>query len=328
MSVSFLEHNGWQEGQIITHLPNISHPPLVKETKQTCSFWFGDLESVELTLPGIHIIYGDWKMREKAPIEINEDEEFIEMHFTLFGKREILDLQSGHKYDFSQNQQNLYYLPGFTGFGGYQAAEYKFVEIRFSKNYFLQLVEHSSPVLMDLANAVTGTKIKAVGQRNRPISLAMHQCLNDIMHCPFKGGLKLMFLHSKCIELLTLQAQSHEASATVEPFSCKSTYDQECIHYAREYLLQHADNPPSLSELARIAGLNEFKLKKGFKEIYQHTVFGYLNDYRLDKAKQLLLHKTQPIKEISDNLGYSSVQHFTKAFKKKFGIPPGLLKSS
>jgi AraC-like DNA-binding protein len=154
----------------------------------------------------------------------------------------------------------------------------------------------------------------------------MHQCLNDIMHCPFKGGLKLMFLHSKCIELLALQAQSHEVLATSPSLTCKSTYDQECIHYAREYLLQHADNPPSLAELARIVGLNEFKLKKGFKEIYQHTLFGYLNDYRLNKAKQILLHKTQPIKEIADNFGYSSVQHFTKAFKKKFGIPPGSVK--
>jgi AraC-like DNA-binding protein len=326
MSVTFQDISKRQKGQIITELPHVSLPPLVKESQQTCNFWFGDLEYFELTLPGIHIMYGGWKMREAMNTYINEDEELVEMHFTLSGKGEICDLKSGQKYNFNQNQQNLYYLPGITGYGGYQTNEFKFFEIKFSKSYFLQLTEHSSPLLMEFANAVMGTKIKAVSQRNRPISLAMHQCIHDIMQCSFTGGLKLMFLQSKCIELLALQAQSHEAAATSEPLVCKSTYDQDCIHYARKYLLQHADNPPSLAELAKIVGLNEFKLKKGFKEIYQHTVFGYLNDYRLEKARQLLLHKTQSIKEIADNLGYSSVQYFTRAFKKKFGVPPGLVK--
>jgi hypothetical protein len=166
MSVSFLDYTRRQEGQILTHLPDLSHPPFVEETKQICSFWFGDLECVELTLPGIHIVYGDWKMREAMNIGMNEDQEFVEMHFTLLGEGEICDTNSGHKYNFSENQQNLYYLPGFRGYGGYQTDLFKFFEIRFSKDYFLQLTEHSSPVLLDLANAVGGTKIKAVSKRN------------------------------------------------------------------------------------------------------------------------------------------------------------------
>lgn len=46
--------------------------------------------------------------------------------------------------------------------------------------------------------------------------------------------------------------------------------------------------PPSLSELSRIVGINEFKLKKKFKEVFNMTVFGYLADYRLGIARSLL----------------------------------------
>jgi AraC family transcriptional activator of pyochelin receptor len=40
----------------------------------------------------------------------------------------------------------------------------------------------------------------------------------------------------------------------------------------------------------------------------------------------MLLYRNIPIKEVTEQLGYSSVQHFTKAFKKKFGVNPGQAK--
>jgi AraC-like DNA-binding protein len=78
----------------------------------------------------------------------------------------------------------------------------------------------------------------------------------------------------------------------------------------------------SLQELARQVGINEFKLKNGFKELFQTTVFGYLSDVKLQNAKQQLLEGV-PIKSVAEALGYSSVQHFGNAFRKKFGVSPG-----
>ncbi len=322
MSITFLDNKGQLDEQIAQRIPGVIEP-FVKEKREILTFSFGDLECVELKFPGIHIIYGDWKVREayKIHMDIRDDEAFVEMHFTFLGKLEIQDDSSGLKHVFNQNQQNLFYMPGFTGHGVYHHENFKFFQIRFVKSYFLQLTTNSCPLLMNFADITDGSQIQAMGKINMPISFAMHQCLQDIMHCRFTGGLKLMYLQSKCVELLTLQAFSYETNASISTLACKSAYDQECIHGAKEYLLKHADHPPSLSELSKIVGLNVFKLKQGFKEIYQNTVYGYLNEYRLNEARQRLPH--QPIKEIADNLGYSSVQHFTKAFKKKFGIPPG-----
>jgi len=149
--------------------------------------------------------------------------------------------------------------------------------------------------------------------------------INAIVDCKYQPELKKMFLLSKSIELLVLQAEAYNKAKDGGPKFLKTEYDKERIIYAREYLIKHLDMPPGLSELARAAGINEYKLKKGFKETFGNTVFGYLAETRLELAKNDLLDKKKSVSEIAFELGYSSVQHFSNAFKKKFGVSPGRL---
>ena len=102
----------------------------------------------------------------------------------------------------------------------------------------------------------------------------------------------------------------------------KKEYDRERILFARDYLLKHMENPPSLPELARLAGINEFKLKNGFKEIFNQPVFAWLADVRLETAKDELMKRSKSLTEIAFELGFSSPQHFSTAFKKKYGVAP------
>jgi AraC-like DNA-binding protein len=182
---------------------------------------------------------------------------------------------------------------------------------------------------MRFAEIIAKGDEKDLSRDNMPISIAMHQIIHDIMNVKLTGGLKMLYLQSKCIELLALQAQMYDDSVNAAlykaPLIIKPGHDTDSIYFAKDYLLQHAAQPPSLTELAKIAGINEFKLKQGFKTLFNNTVFGYLADYKLSQAHELIRCNT-PIKEVADQLGYSSVQHFNSAFRKKFGIPPGKLK--
>lgn len=135
-----------------------------------------------------------------------------------------------------------------------------------------------------------------------------------------------MYLLSKSIELLVMQAEACNAALMPSPNYIKTNYDKDCIMYAREYIMNNLETPPGLLELAKIIGINEYKLKRGFKEMFGNTVFGYLSDTRLEIAKNDLLENKKSISEIALELGYSSVQHFSKAFKKKFGSSPNKLK--
>ncbi|ULT25013.1 helix-turn-helix transcriptional regulator [Sphingobacterium sp. E70] len=79
---------------------------------------------------------------------------------------------------------------------------------------------------------------------------------------------------------------------------------------------------PNVDRIGENRGVNEYKLKRGFKEIFNQTAFSYLSDLRLDLAKNDLLEGKKQATEIAFELGYCSLQHFSKAFKKKFGMAP------
>jgi AraC-like DNA-binding protein len=303
--------------------------PLVRERRDVFSFPFGDAELLQYSLSGIYIVYGDVVLSQTPRLYFNLDNEreLIEMHFTLAGSGRMCNLATGQEFRFTANEHSLHYTPSFTGTGEYNKTDnYKFFEIHFTTRFFAELAKDSSPMLMDFAEKVASNAKGEVHAGNLPMTAAMHQCIQDIIHCRYTGGLKLMFLQSKCIELLTMQVQLYEDTAAKTARICKSDYDKDCIHFAKDYLLQHALQPPSLHELARLAGINEFKLKQGFREVFDNTVFGYLAEYKLAQARELLLGGKLPIKEVAEQLGYSSVQHFSNAFKKKYGVSPGKAK--
>lgn len=104
-------------------------------------------------------------------------------------------------------------------------------------------------------------------------------------------------------------------------------HDLERIHQAKTIVEQNLLNPCSLIELTHKVGLNDFKLKKGFREVLGTTVFGYLYDLRMEKAK-MLLKDGKPVSEAAYEVGYKNAHHFTKAFKKKFGSLPSKIKQT
>ena len=89
------------------------------------------------------------------------------------------------------------------------------------------------------------------------------------------------------------------------------------IHHAREILLSRLENPPSLLELTQMAGISQTTLKRGFKELFGTTVFGYLTDKPMVKAEKLLRQNNSSVAEVANLVGYSHLGHFATAFKKK-----------
>jgi AraC-like DNA-binding protein len=94
------------------------------------------------------------------------------------------------------------------------------------------------------------------------------------------------------------------------------------IKKAKEIIIANMAEPPSLEELAEQVNLSLKKLKMGFKQIYGDTVYGFLFDYKMDYARQLLDSGSYNVNEVGLKIGYSTGSHFIAAFKKKFGTTP------
>ncbi|MRG47823.1 helix-turn-helix domain-containing protein [Chitinophaga sp. SYP-B3965] len=104
--------------------------------------------------------------------------------------------------------------------------------------------------------------------------------------------------------------------------------DAKRLQQVKSFLQEHYLDPVlSLGLLCRRFGLNEFKLKRGFKQLFGYTVFGYVQEMRMKTARQILAEGRMNVNEVADHLGYSSPNHFSTAFKKMYGIPPAKLKS-
>ncbi len=92
---------------------------------------------------------------------------------------------------------------------------------------------------------------------------------------------------------------------------------------AKEYIDNNISTPTTLKELSKIVCLNEFKLKKGFKEQFNTTVHNYIVEQRLCTSCILLKDKTCPISEIAYAIGYQCPSKYIHSFRKKYGVTPG-----
>lgn len=89
-----------------------------------------------------------------------------------------------------------------------------------------------------------------------------------------------------------------------------------------DLLIQNLAQPPSLEALAKLAGMSHARLNRQFKSQYGQTVFEWLRQHRLERAKNYLANPDQAITDIALNCGFSSASHFTQTFKSHYGITP------
>lgn len=157
-----------------------------------------------------------------------------------------------------------------------------------------------------------------------PLSFKIRSALDAVLNHSYAGSSENIFINAKIHELL-LYSLDCLVEEKEESFSCKFLADQrgrESIDQAREILLQHIGDPITIKELSRKVAMNECYLKKGFKEVFGTTIFDFYQQQRMEHAKYLLYNKSLSVTDVSALLGYSSISHFSAAFKKHTGLKP------
>jgi len=217
----------------------------------------------------------------------------------------------------------LYYLPNLTEVEEWPAEEllhvvYVSVDPSYFRTFDLSQTALSTPLQTLLQGDVTQRFHQSLGR----MTSAMRQVLQQIVHCPYDGMMQQLYLESKALELLALQFSSW----TEQPCQCQvvtlRSHDINQLHQARDILQKRSDQPPSLTELARQVGLNDRKLKQGFRQLFGTTVFGYLQTYRMEQAKLLLRDADCTIAQVALKVGYTNPEAFSTAFRRKFAVSP------
>jgi AraC-like DNA-binding protein len=154
------------------------------------------------------------------------------------------------------------------------------------------------------------------------VSPSMAIVLNQMFHYNLNPSIKNLYYKGKGYELLSLFFNRNEDPNAEQ---CPFLIDEENvlkIKKAKEIIIANMAEPPSLESLANQVGLTLKKLKMGFKQIYGDTVYGFLFDYKMEYARQLLDSGSYNVNEVGLKIGYSTGSHFIAAFKKKFATTP------
>ena len=154
-------------------------------------------------------------------------------------------------------------------------------------------------------------------------TVTMQTVLHQILNCPFDGITKKVYLESKVWELMALLIDQERQRQDIQqrPNLLMPDYIER-IYHAKDILAQQLDNPPSLFDLARQVGLNDCTLKRGFRQVFGETAFGYLHNHRMEKARQLLLEGEVNVSEAARQVGLVNRGYFAASFRKKYGVSP------
>jgi len=252
----------------------------------------------------------------------NHNNDVIRLHFGLKGNYSFSYQQLDRSFHLLGGHHNMMYSKDFDIEIQNRTLEIETFGVQFPKEMFINFTQNANDILKRFSDSIVNGRSVLLSECWGAIDNPIQQVIQQIIHCRYAGDLKKLFLLSKSIELLVLSAEASNAAENRKDIFIKKGTDKEKIIAVRDIINERLSSPPNLSEIAKMVGLNEYKLKKGFKETFGNTVFGYLAEQRLHLAQQYLRDTEKTAAEIAFELGYATPQHFNNAFKGKFGITP------
>ena len=99
---------------------------------------------------------------------------------------------------------------------------------------------------------------------------------------------------------------------------------RKAVDAAKCILKSNLRSPPSISELSRMVGLSDTRLKQGFRELYGTTAYTHLLSCRMEQVCRLLDQQDMSLSDIAWEVGYAERTQLTRAFRRFFGYPPSV----
>ncbi|GAB3795482.1 AraC family transcriptional regulator [Spirosoma humi] len=281
----------------------------------------------EVLMEGIRVVHRDQWMSKPLIIEVDHNFPFLKMQFELEGHSDFLRQTKDCLNTLILNgRHQLFYFPEVKGRLYYPACHRYTLEILLEPAYLKKLFHQDLSILGAFGTHLVQNRPTQFCTECLPITPLMKQTILDFIHCPYDGMLRKVYLEAKILELLTLQVDQFNQHNQGNSYAPLPKKEVEKLHFVKEWLDNNLDTTFSLSQIAELSALNEYSLKKGFKQLFKKTVFGYLTDLRMQRAKRLIGQQHSTIAEIAYSVGYKNPQHFTTAFKRKFGYLPRELK--
>lgn len=292
---------------------------------------FGTVISQNWLLPTISITSVRGVLRKDLHIRHYDESECSAVNSCYVMKGSIRSMFAGADKEFSltKGRQNFIYKPQVMDDHVLSAEDNQLslLHVTVDRSRFLELLCMDEKWCDELRGRILSKQLVSGGDHPLTISSAMYRTLDDIMNCPITGSLGTMLLEAKVLELVVYQLhQYHNFKIAFNRPVSRS--DREIFFEIKTYLSNTLEKDHSLRSLSREFGINEFKLKKGFKELFGITVFSYIHALKMQQARAMMEETGLTVSQAASRTGYKNPNHFSVAFKRQFGLSPSSLRKS
>lgn len=267
------------------------------------------------------IIYYDYKNLESKKVYMNYETEksFIQFHFCLKGDISFEYNNGAYAFPLQQGNLILLYNPIMNlPVNALLNHNTKLVSLLIRIEKFHSLFSETAESIPFLSDENINKKF----YKEYKLTPIMTTILVQMMNQKISDNVKKLYFKGKVFELLSLLFNvGKEMNIEQCPFLADDKNVKK-IKKAKEIIISRMSEPPSLKELADQVEISLKNLKEGFKQVYGNTVFGFLYDYKMNVASNMLSSKNYNVNEVALHLGYSTSSHFINAFKNKFGTTP------
>ncbi|MES2132887.1 MAG: AraC family transcriptional regulator [Bacteroidota bacterium] len=195
--------------------------------------------------------------------------------------------------------------------------KYNSINIAISISYLKELINS------ELDNEI----LKTIAEHNQSflfeelVSPAIQKVANEIANAKIQPGLQQFYFKLKAEELICLLFEELLKRENVNVASL-NVNDVEIIYKIRDHIIHKLNEPPVISDLAKMAGFSESKLKRIFKQIFGNSIFNYYQSFRMQEAARLLKEQKLTVSEVGYHMGFSNLSHFGKLFEEHIGMKP------
>ena len=275
---------------------------------------------------GIDVLVWEGKFAQALSMKVRDDWGRVQFSCALRGRSQyVLPCGGGRReYLLNEGMSCMSYLPGccghFTHTGTIES-----VTVAVRPELLPELVpDMDLGLARQLDSAQCYTLARSDAQMN-----AVAYSLAGAMYGRQPGGAQgkprsslWLFGQSMVLVSLIIAAQQQDAN----PGMYLSLADKQKLMRARDCLLADLSEAPTIAMLAKETGLGVLKLKRGFRVLFQQSVYGLFQQERMHEAMRRLALGNSSVMVVASDMGYVNASHFAVAFQKQFGVKPSSLK--
>jgi len=252
-------------------------------------------------------------------VQINKP--VIEMMFFISSKSTFYLNDVKNPISIENNQHNIFYNPQDGYRSIWEAGKgQKVITITLYPDVFIKYLD--AKLFHKFLKAIEQHKNAVLFNQNLTITPRMYVLLDEIVKNQHVHGARRLYIENCIYELMFLQIEQFSNLKKTNITRIPNNIEKKIVE-AKELIDQNLSSPYSILNLAKEVGINDYHLKKGFKELYNNTVYLYTTQKRMEKAKHLLLKQDLNVNEVAYMLGYNDATNFSAAFKKFYGYTPG-----